>query len=191
MAKPNHKNLNQVDWSKLPAPQSDDGALHLQGMTLPPVSLPSTNGEQVDLSKLRGISVVFAYPMTARPDVALPDGWDMIPGARGCTPQACTFRDIHQQLLDAGADHLFGLSVQTTDYQQETVERLHLPFPLLSDAQGNFRTELNLPVMAVEGMTLLKRLTMISVDGKIEKIFYPVFPPDRNPSDVQKWLESH
>ena len=190
MADPNHTNLNEVDWSQLPVPESDDGASHLEGMSLPSLSLPSTSGEVVDLSQLQGTAVVFAYPMTGRPDVALPEGWDMIPGARGCTPQACTFRDVHQELRDAGTDHLFGLSAQATDYQKEAAERLHLPFSLLSDELGLLRTALNLPVMEVEGMTLLKRLTMICVDGKIEKVFYPVFPPDQNPADVQNWLKN-
>ena len=190
MASPNHTNLNEVDWSQLPVPESDGRASHLEGMTLPPVSLPSTSGEVVDLSQLRGTAVVFAYPMTGRPDVALPHGWDMIPGARGCTPQACAFRDIHQELRKAGADYLFGLSVQSTNYQKEAADRLHLPFPLLSDELVLLRTTLDLPVMEVDGVTLLKRLTMICVDGKIEKVFYPVFPPDQNPADVQNWLKS-
>ena len=183
--------LTDIDWSDLPAPPNDGGANHLTGVTLPPLALPATDGSQVQLSTLSGITIIFAYPKTGRPDVPLPEGWDMIPGARGCTPQACSFRDLHQDLRKAGASQVLGLSTQTTDYQQEAVERLHLTFPLLSDADGDFRNTLNLPVMEVEGKILLRRLNAIVRDGKVEKVFYPVFPPDRSARDVLSWMESN
>ena len=190
MADANQANLQQVDWSKLPAPQDDGGAAHLIGMKLPDLALPSTTGEIIELARLKGTSVIFAYPMTGRPDIALPDNWDMIPGARGCTPQACTFRDLYKDLQAVGADHIFGLSVQSSDYQLEAVNRLHLPFPLLSDHAGGLLSALKLPVMNVEGMVLFKRLTLICENGRIEKTFYPVFPPDRSAMDVLDYLQN-
>ncbi|MGI9366871.1 MAG: peroxiredoxin [Rhizobiaceae bacterium] len=188
MTDANQPHLQVVDWSKLPIPEDDGGASHLPETTLPNIELKATDGNLLALSELEGTSVVFAYPMTGRPDILLPDGWDFIPGARGCTPQACTFRDLQQELQSAGADHLFGLSTQSTGYQREAAERLHLPFKLLSDEDGRFRKALNLPSMDVEGQTLLKRLTLIITNGQISKVFYPVFPPDRNAKDVLDWL---
>ncbi len=182
--------LESVDWSALPQPEADGAADHLKGMRLPDVTLPATDGSQVQLSSLSGLTVIYAYPMTGRPDVALPEGWDMIPGARGCTPQSCAFRDHFQELKDAGASHLFGLSVQATDYQREAAERLHLPFPLLSDQDHQLADALRLPTMEVEGMRLLKRLTMILRDGEILQVNYPVFPPDRDAPDVIAWLQN-
>jgi peroxiredoxin len=143
-----------------------------------------------DLSAVKGRVVIYIYPMTGRPDVALPDGWDGIPGARGCTPQSCAFRDHAAEITALGVKALFGLSAQSTAYQREAVERLHLPFPLLSDEHGALRSALNLPSMEVEGMTLLKRMALIVDDGGITKCFYPVFPPDQNAQDVLDWLES-
>jgi peroxiredoxin len=190
MADNNQANLLQVDWSVIPAPEDDGGANHLQGMQLPSLELSTTDDTQVNLAELEGTSIVFIYPMTGRPDVALPDNWDMIPGARGCTPQACSFRDLHSDLKTAGADHVFGLSAQTSDYQKEARDRLHLPFPLISDAGDHLRLALDLPSMEVEGMKLLKRLTLICIDGVIAKAFYPVFPPDRSAEDVLDWLRT-
>jgi peroxiredoxin len=181
-------NLLTVDWSTLPAPQDDGAARHLIGLQLPSIELAATQGGTVDLSIQRGRSVVYAYPMTGKPDVPLPDGWDMLPGARGCTPQSCAFRDHAAELRAAGADHIFGLSTQTTAYQQEAAERLHLPFSLLSDASLALTQELKLPTLIVDGMTLTKRLTMVVQNGRIEYIFYPVFPPDQNAADVVQWL---
>ncbi|MFD0917491.1 peroxiredoxin [Pseudahrensia aquimaris] len=178
-----------MDWSTLPAPEDDGAAAHLTGAAMPNLSLPATDGSTVDLSSLKGTSVVFVYPMTGRPDRDLPENWDMIPGARGCTPQACSFRDLSQDLKAAGADRLFGLSVQATDYQREAAERLHLPFALLSDASADLRKALHLPVMTVEGTELLKRMALIIEDGVIAQTFYPVFPPDRNAQDVLDWLQ--
>ncbi|MEM7427222.1 MAG: peroxiredoxin [Pseudomonadota bacterium] len=183
-------NLTEVDWSNIPAPEDDGGAAHLTGMQMPPVPLPGTDGSLVDLSALGGLSVVYAYPMTGRPDVPLPDGWDMLPGARGCTPQSCAFRDHYAELSNLGVDHLFGLSVQSTDYQREAASRLHLPFPLLSDEGHELLTALSLPTLESDGMTLLKRLTLMIRDGQIVHVLYPVFPPDRNADDVVDWLRS-
>jgi peroxiredoxin len=179
----------EVDWTKIPAPQDDGGADHLSGMSLPSLGLVATNGELVDLARLPGRSVVYAYPMTGRPDTPLPDGWDLIPGARGCTPQSCSFRDHASELAGFGVDNLFGLSTQATDYQREAAVRLHLPFPLLSDADLSLTTALELPILQVEQMTLIKRLTMIIDDGVISKVFYPVFPPDQNVEIVIDWLK--
>ena len=172
----------------LPVPEDDGSADHLPGMRLPPISLASTAGEVVDLSALPGRTVVYCYPMTGRPDRSLPAGWDEIPGARGCTPQSCSFRDHHAELGSLGA-RVFGLSTQDTEYQREAATRLHLPFALLSDSDLAFAGALGLPTFEVDGMVLLKRLTLVIDEGWIEKVFYPVFPPDRSAEEVVEWLE--
>jgi peroxiredoxin len=181
-------NLLTVDWSTLPTPEDDGGARHLPGSAMPSVPLASTDGRVVDLAALGGTTVVYAYPMTGRPDIPLPEGWDMIPGARGCTPQSCAFRDHFAELKALGADHLFGLSTQDTAWQREAAERLHLPFALLSDSDLRLANALALPRFEVAGQQLLKRLTMIVVEGRIAQVFYPVFPPDRSAEDVVAWL---
>ncbi len=135
--------------------------------------------------------MVYAYPLTGRPGTALPSGWDEIPGARGCTPQSCAFRDHHAELLAAGADRVYGLSTQDPEYQREAAERLHLPFPLLSDAALRLTTAMQLPAMLVGGATLLKRMALIIDGGVITHVFYPVFPPDRNAAEVLEWLRTH
>lgn len=183
--------LAAVDWSKLPVPEDDGGARHLAGALVADVALPSTAGNSVSLARLSGRTVLFVYPMTGTPGVALPDGWDAIPGARGCTPQACAFRDLHAELAASGADHVFGLSTQTLAEQSATVERLHLPFPLLSDEKLALARAMDLPVMEVAGKAMIKRLALIIDDGNITHAFYPVFPPDRNAGDVLAWLEAH
>ena len=189
---PANPNLLEVDWSKIPAPTDDGGAKHLTGMQVPDVPLAATDGTQVSLGKLAGRVIVFAYPRTGEPGKpSLVDGWDMIPGARGCTPQTCAFRDLHKVLIEAGAARVFGLSTQDTTYQRAAVERLHLPFPLLSDEKLALTKALRLPTMGVAGMTLIKRLALIIDDGRISKVFYPVFPPDRNAGDVLAWLQEH
>ena len=172
----------------IPAPMDDGATDHLPGTRLPSVPLISTAGEPVDLSKLPGRTVVYCYPRTGRPDQDLPRGWDEILGARGCTPQSCSFRDHHQELRALGA-RVFGLSTQDTEYQREAAGRLHLPFELLSDEELAFARALGLPTFEVEGMVLLKRLTLIIDVGRIVKVFYPVFPPDRNAEEVVEYLE--
>lgn len=179
----------------LPVPEDDGAAAHLKGAVLPDHELPATDGSSVSLGKLKGCLVLYAYPMTGRPGIALPDGWDEIPGARGCTPQSCSFRDHMAELRGAGADHVFGISTQSTIYQREAAERLHLPFPLLSDEHLEFAKSLSLPTMKadVDGQnnTLLKRLAMVVRNGKIEKVFYPVFPPEKNAANVWAWLQEN
>jgi peroxiredoxin len=185
-------NLLEVDWSKIPAPTDDGGAAHLKGKKIPPVSLRATNDTAVDLSALKGRTVVFAYPRTGEPGkVSLVDDWDMIPGARGCTPQTCSFRDLFAELKAAGARHVFGLSTQSNEYQAEMAARLHLPFPVLSDEKLKLTEALQLPTMEVAGLTLIKRLALIVDDGNITHVFYPVFPPDRNAGDVLDWLKEN
>jgi len=171
----------------IPVPTDDGAADHLPGMRLPSVALISTSEDTVDLSVLSGRTVVYCYPMTGSPDRELPQDWDEIPGARGCTPQSCSFRDHHAELRDLGA-RVFGVSTQDTEYQREAVGRLHLPFELLSDENLAFAEALGLPTFRADGMTLLKRLTLIIEDGRIEKVFYPVFPPGKNAEEVLSWL---
>lgn len=171
----------------LPVPVDDGACAHLPGMKIPSVPLRSTGGRIVDLASLPGRTVVYCYPRTGRPDREPPQGWNEIPGARGCTPQSCAFRDHYKELQKLGAS-VFGLSTQDTDYQREAVERLHLPFELLSDAELAFARKLRLPTFEVESMTLIKRLTLIVSDGRIAKLFYPVFPPDENAEEVLRWL---
>lgn len=183
--------LTRVDWESLPHPVDDGAGRHLNRAVLPDIPLEATDGSTISLGKLPGRAVVFVYPMTGRPDVALPDGWDQIPGARGCTPQACAFRDLQADLLGAGADHIFGLSTQETEYQRDAVERLHLPFALLSDARLSFTHAARLPTLTVDGRILAKRLTLIVDDGVVVQVFYPVFPPDRNAGDVLAWLQAN
>ena len=167
----------------------DDGlADHLIGMKLPSLSLLATNGTKIDLSQVQGRFVVYCYPRTGTPNTSLPEGWDQIPGARGCTPQSCAYRDHYQGLKALGAQ-VFGLSVQTTEYQIEMVNRLHLPFPVLSDQHFEFQRALNLPTFEVAGMTLLKRLTLIVQHGVVEAVHYPVFPSDSDPAWVMRQLQ--
>jgi peroxiredoxin len=172
----------------LPVPQDDGRARHLSGLELPAIALAATDGSQVDLSELAGRTVVYIYPRTGVPGQALPDGWDAIPGARGCTPQSCSFRDHFAALKQLGVAHLYGLSTQDTAYQREAVERLHLPFPILSDADLKLTRAINLPTFATAGMTLLKRMALVIDDGAINKAFYPVFPPDKSAEEVITWL---
>ena len=174
----------------LPVPVDDGACDHLPGMRLPLLALPATDGGIVDLSTLTGRSVVYVYPRTGRPDRPLPTGWDEIPGARGCTPQSCAYRDLAAEFAAVGA-RVFGLSAQDTAYQREAVARLHLPFPLLSDERLELATALALPTFEVDGMTLIKRLTLVIDEGVIETVFYPVFPPDADAAKVAAWLQAH
>jgi peroxiredoxin len=174
----------------LPAPQDDGAARHLPGAKLPDIALPATAGAQVNLARLKGRTVVYVYPRTGRPGQALPTGWNAIPGARGCTPQSCSFRDHFAELKRLGVAQLFGLSTQDLDYQREAVERLHLPFAILSDADLNLAHALNLPTFQVDGMTLIKRMAWVIDDGVITHVFYPVFPPDKSAEEVVAFLQA-
>jgi peroxiredoxin len=186
----NQKDLFEVDWSKIPPPIDDGAAAHLVGIMVPPISLVATDDTSVTLSALHGRIVVFAYPRTGEPGkISLVDDWDMIPGARGCTPQTCAFRDLFAELKSAGAEHVFGLSSQSNIYQTEMASRLHLPFPVLSDEKLALTRALNLPTMEVAGLTLIKRLALVIDNARISHVFYPVFPPDRNAGDVLAWLK--
>ena len=171
----------------LPLPTDDGACNHLPGLRLPSTALPATSGGKVELANLAGTTVLYCYPRTGRPDQELPPGWNDIPGARGCTPQSCAFRDHHLELQRLSA-RVFGLSTQSTEYQQEAAQRLHLPFALLSDGELQFVSALRLPTFEVGEMTLIKRLTLILRDGRIAKVFYPVFPPDLNALQVINWL---
>jgi peroxiredoxin len=177
----------------LPVPRDDGATRHLTGAFLPSIALPSTSGGSVRLddSSIR-LAVVYCYPRTGRPDtnaLGSTESWNAIPGARGCTPQSCAYRDYYEELQRLGAV-VYGLSTQTTDYQQEAVSRLRLPFPLLSDASGDFSASLRLPSFEVEGVHLLKRLTLIIGRGQILHHFYPVFPPDKDAETVVAWITS-
>ena len=182
-------NLNQLP-TDLPIPQDDGAAAHLVGMRLPAISLGATNASRFNLGESKGRLVIYCYPMTGQPNVPLPEGWDQIPGARGCTPQSCSFRDHYQELRDLGAD-VVGLSVQSTEYQKEMADRLHLPFPVLSDAGYQFQQALRLPTFVAAGMTLLKRITLIANDGVIEAVHYPIFPSDSDPAWVMDYLKNN
>ena len=182
-------NLNQLP-TDLPIPQDDGSTNHLKGMRLPNVSLNATNGTPINFGDIKGKLVIYCDPMTGQPNVALPDGWDQIPGARGCTPQSCSFRDHYQELQALGAE-VVGLSVQTTEYQKEMADRLHLPFPVVSDVNYEFQKALNMPTFVAAGMTLLKRVTLIANNGVIEAVHYPIFPSDSDPAWVIDYLKSY
>ena len=167
----------------LPEPEDDGGANHLKGQRLPPVSLQATNDTWINPAHITGTVVIYCYPMTGQPNLPLPEGWDQIPGARGCTPQSCAFRDHYQEIRALGADVL-GLSVQSTGYQKEMANRLHLPFPVLSDMNYEFQKALSLPTFEAAGMRLLKRITLIATNGVIRAVHYPVFPSDSDPDWV-------
>lgn len=186
--------------TELPEPEDDGACNHLTGLELPNITLESTSAKRVLLSSIaKKRSVIYIYPMTGRPDRALPEAWDMIPGARGCTPQSCAFRDHYAELKALGAD-VYGLSTQAVAYQQEAKARLHLPFDLLSDHKLELVKALNLPTFEVADLAsissdisalLIKRVTLIVSAGKIDKVFYPVFPPDQNAQDVLRYLATH
>jgi peroxiredoxin len=173
----------------LPIPEDDGAADHLLDAAVPPVGLPATTGETIAVGALPGRTVLFCYPRTGRPDEELPPGWNAIPGARGCTPEACGFRDAHAQFTELGV-RVLALSTQDTAYQREMAERIHLPFPVLSDESLELTRELSLPTFETSGLTLLKRLTLVIDEGKIRHVFYPVFPPDGHAAEVLDWLRS-
>jgi peroxiredoxin len=169
--------------SDLPVPEDDGAADHLLDAVVPSVELQATTGELVDVARLEGRTILFCYPRTGRPDEELLPGWDAIPGARGCTPETCGFRDAHLQFQDLGA-RVIALSTQSTEYQQELAERLGLPFPVLSDESLELTNALRLPTFETSGLTLIKRITLVIDDGRITRVFYPVFPPDSHAADV-------
>lgn len=176
--------------ANLPVPQDDGACNHLMEMRMPSVELPSTSGNAVNLATQNGWVVLYCYPMTGRPGVPIPDGWAAIPGAAGCTPQSCSFRDSYEEMELLNVK-VFGMSAQTTADQVEAAQRLHLPYELLSDNAFSFAAALDLPTFEAGGMRLLKRVTLVAKDGKIVKFFYPVFPPHRNASEVLSWLQVH
>jgi peroxiredoxin len=175
---------------KLPVPKDDGAARHLTRLQLPDVTLPATSGDAVNLARVRGRTIVYVYPRTGRPGQPLPTGWDGIPGARGCTPQSCGFRDHFADLKRLGVAQVYGLSTQAVDYQREVVERLHLPFAILSDEKLKLAQAMKLPTFEVDGMTLIKRMAWVIDDGIITHVFYPVFPPDKSAEEVVSWLEA-
>lgn len=184
--------LLQVDWSLLPQPVDDGACDHLRGLVLPSVPLRSTSGDSTDLASLPGRTVVFAYPRTGVPgQISIVEDWDAIPGARGCTPHACGFRDLFSELQEAGVSRVFGLSTQSTAYQAEAVARLHLPFPILSDEDLALTLSIKLPIMTIGGLSLIARCAFVVDGGRIVHVFYPVFPPDRNASDVLAWVRAN
>ena len=174
----------------LPIPIDDGAARHLTGASVPDITLPATAGPAVTLSKLNGVTVLYVYPRTGVPGIDAPPGWDDIPGARGCTPQSCGFRDHFAELKALGATNVYGLSSQDTAYQREAAERLHLPFALLSDVALKLKSAIGLPTFFTSGMTLYKRMALVIEDTKIVRVFYPVFPPDRNAEEVMVWLRA-
>jgi peroxiredoxin len=175
----------------LPVPEDDGAAAHLTGMRIPRLELPTTDQRALDLAEAaQQLLVLYVYPRTGRPGEELPPGWDDIPGARGCTPQACSFRDLHAEIAATGA-HTIGLSAQPVAEQHEVVDRLHLPYALASDPLLTVAEALDLPTFEVDGMRLYKRITLIADAGAIVKVFYPVFPPDRNAADVLEWLKAN
>jgi peroxiredoxin len=176
--------------SDIPVPQDDGAARHLSRAKLPDLALPATDGAAVSLGKLAGRTVIYIYPRTGVPGVDPPAGWDAIPGARGCTPQSCSFRDHFAELKSLGVARVFGLSTQDTAYQQEAATRLHLPFPILSDERLALTKALKLPTFSAAGMTLLKRMALVIDDGTITKAFYPVFPPDQSAAEVIAWIQA-
>jgi peroxiredoxin len=173
----------------LPVPEDDGACDHLPGRQLPELELVTTTGGDVNLADLGSgrTAVLFIYPRTGRPDEPLPPGWDLIPGARGCTPQSCAFRDLHGEFAARGV-RVIGLSAQSTDDQLEFAERVHLQFPLLSDTGLELARALDLPTFEAAGMALYRRVTLVIRDGEVAKVFYPVFPPDRNAAKVLAWL---
>jgi peroxiredoxin len=183
---------NQQLPNNLPVPQDDGAADHLPGAAMPALVLHDTGGNEVALDQLGpGRTVVYLYPLSGRPGVDLPNGWDTIPGARGCTPEACGFRDHHADLKAAGAHAVYGLSSQSTDYQADLADRLGLPFSILSDPELALARALDLPTFEASEERLFSRLTLIVTDGRIEHAFYPIFPPDQHAAEVLEWLRGH
>lgn len=176
----------------LPVPVDDGAADHLPGVELPALALVATSGETIELDRLGpGRSVLYLYPLTGRPGGELPDGWNEIPGARGCTTEACDFRDHHADLLAAGAARVYGISTQDSAYQRELVDRLQLPFAMLADPDLELAEAIAMPTFTAGGRRLYRRLTLVVDDGRVEHVFYPVFPPDEHAREVLAWLRAH
>ncbi|PNS14167.1 Peroxiredoxin [Sphaceloma murrayae] len=173
----------------LPVPTDDGACSHLVGTSIPPISISTTSDSSVDPATFSGLSIIFVYPRTGAPGEQIPPSWDSIPGARGCTPQACSFRDLYSELKSKGVKAVYGLSTQDSGYQREAKERLNLPYELLSDEKLGFAKALKLPTFEYQGRTLIKRLTMAIREGKIVKVWYPVFPPAKSADEVMKWLD--
>lgn len=174
----------------LPAPEDDGAADHLADAAVPSIELQRTDGERVDLAAAaEALLVVYVYPQTGVPGRPVPAGWDRIPGARGCTPQSCAFRDSAQELADLGAT-VFGLSAQPLEEQHEFAEREHLPYPLLNDSGFRLGEELGLPTFEADGARYYRRLTFVAREGRIAKVFYPVFPPQGNAADAIAWIRA-
>jgi peroxiredoxin len=186
----NDAHLHQLP-NDLPVPVDDGAADHLRDAVVPPLVLPTTGGESVDLANVAtaGTLVVYVYPQTGVPGRPLPAGWDRIAGARGCTPQSCAFRDSASELDELGAT-IFGLSAQPLEEQREFAQREHLPYPLLNDSAFRLAEELDPPTFEADGVRYYRRLTLIATEGRIRRVFYPVFPPQENPADVIAWLRS-
>ncbi|TKA58184.1 hypothetical protein B0A55_11511 [Friedmanniomyces simplex] len=176
------------DWSGIPAPPDDGACNHLQGLQFPSLPIPSTSGQPVDLSTLPGLTILFIYPRSGAPGEQIPAEWDAIPGARGCTPQACSFRDASRDFAELGVDRILGCSTQDTAYQLELKERVHLPYELLSDEKLELVAALRLPTHEWRGKTLIKRMAMAVQEGRVVKVWYPVFPPDQSAAQVLEWL---
>ncbi|WP_346152030.1 MerR family transcriptional regulator [Nonomuraea recticatena] len=191
LEQPKMTNLDELP-TDLPVPQDDGAARHLPGTALPEITLPSTGGDPVRLHALEeGRHVLYVFPLIGTPDVDLPQGWDNIPGARGCTPEACDFRDHYEDLTAAGAVSVHGMSIQTTDYLQGVVDRLRLPYAMLSDAEFRLAKALRLPTFQADGEHFYRRLTLIIRGGKIEHVFYPIFPPNEHAQQVLAWLKNN
>lgn len=185
-------NLNSLPGN-LPVPEDDGAAAHLTGLAVPALTLATSDGSTVELAALgSGRTIIYLYPMTGDPSGELPDGWDAIPGARGCSTEACDFRDHHADLHTAGVSHVFGLSSQPPEYQAEVVERLHLPFAMISDVDFALADSLTLPTFSAPGHErLYSRLTLVINNGLIEHVFYPIFPPNTHAQQVLEWLRGN
>lgn len=166
----------------LPVPEDDGGADHLVGLELPDLTLASSSNDV----NVRDFDVIYVYPRSGRPDRPLLPGWDETPGARGCTPQSCAFRDLYGAL----GVRVAGLSAQPLDDQLEFAERNRIPFPVIADPERKLGAALGLPTFEIAGYTLYKRITVVADAGRIVKVFYPVFPPDANARDVLAWLRA-
>lgn len=178
-------------WEEIPEPEDDGEADHLVGQSVPPVELTATDGQSVDLSSYFDRIILFCFPKMGRTsDEPDPDGWEKIPGAYGCTEESCSFRDHYQELTQLGAAEVFGLSLQSSEHQRDTQARIEPPYEFLSDADHKLTDGLRLPTFEVEGEIFNKRLTLVILDGRIEHVFYPVYPPGEHAEEVIRWLEA-